>query len=67
MPTRARMFAKFERVFKDLTTDDIIKLITEHFTTNDLSEFLEHCQEEHAVESIYYGIDSNSNSEEDDE
>ena len=52
MPTKARLFAKFERVFKDLTTDDIIKLITEHFTTNDLCEFLEHCQEEHDISDI---------------
>ena len=52
MTTKARLFAKFERVFEPLTTDDIIKLLIEHFNTNELSEFLEHCQEEHNIEVI---------------
>ena len=70
MPTRARMFAKFERVFKDLTTDDIIKLITEYFTPSQLYEFLEHCQEEQDCSDIDIEIDFEDtpyNKEEDDE
>lgn len=46
MTTKARLFAKFERLFEPLTTDDIIKLIVEHFNTNELYGFLEYCQEE---------------------
>lgn len=57
MTTKARLFAKFERVFEPLTTDDIIKLIVEYFNTNDLREFLEHCQEEQECSDTDIEID----------
>ena len=52
MSTKARLFAKFERVFKDLTTDDIIKLLCDYYSTFELEDFLEHCQEEHGISDI---------------
>ena len=52
MTTKARLFAKFERVFEPLTTDDIIKTICNYYSTIELEGFLEHCQDEHGVSDI---------------
>ena len=66
MTTKARMFAKFERVFENLTTYDIIKLLCDYYSTSELEEFLEHCQEEHGCSDIDCN-EEELNNEKDDE